>query len=135
MLRNSIKYYDNPNTILPDPVFYYHASWTISKIKLKSHLVEYMAVGLMTVLIDMPYDIIGPKYVHWIWHDTDPNICIFDFITFSIFSNFSNGFRFLVKMIAIIGCRGTRITSICVSLSAFNFGFTLYENGLRNGKT
>lgn len=28
----------------------------------------------MTVLIDMPYDIIGIKYLHWVWHDTDPNI-------------------------------------------------------------
>lgn len=49
----------------------------MSKMKLKSQLVECMAVGLMTVLIDMPYDIIGIKYVHWIWHDTDPNICKF----------------------------------------------------------
>ncbi|XP_031618054.1 uncharacterized protein LOC116337539 [Contarinia nasturtii] len=56
------------------PMFYYHASWTVSKMKLKSQLVEHMAVGLMTVLVDMPYDIIGPKFVHWIWHDTDPNI-------------------------------------------------------------
>lgn len=47
----------------------------MSKMKLKSRFVEYMAVGLMTVLIDMPYDIIGIKYVHWVWHDTDPNIC------------------------------------------------------------
>lgn len=46
-------------------------------MKLKSQLAEHLAVGLMTVLIDMPYDIIGPKYVHWIWHDTDPNICEF----------------------------------------------------------
>lgn len=58
-----------------DPMFYYHASWASSKLKLKSQIAEYMAVGLMTVLIDMPYDIIGIKYVHWIWHDTDPNIC------------------------------------------------------------
>ncbi|XP_031634296.1 uncharacterized protein LOC116347718 [Contarinia nasturtii] len=55
-------------------VFYYHASWIVSKMQLKSKLVEYMAVGLMTVLIDMPFDIICVKYVHWIWHDTDPNI-------------------------------------------------------------
>ncbi|XP_055323657.1 uncharacterized protein LOC129578703 [Sitodiplosis mosellana] len=56
------------------PVFYYHASWASSKMKLKSQLVEYMAVGLMTVLVDIPYDITSVKYVHWIWHDTDPNI-------------------------------------------------------------
>lgn len=63
-----------------DPVFYYHGSWAMSKMKLKSHFAEFMAVGLMTVLIDMPYDIIGIKYVHWIWHDTDPNICKLIFV-------------------------------------------------------
>lgn len=46
----------------------------MSKMKLKCGYTEHLAVGLMTVLIDMPYDIIGAKYVHWIWHDTDPNI-------------------------------------------------------------
>lgn len=58
----------------PDTVFYYHASWAMSKMKLKSAIAEHLAVGLMTVLIDMPYDINGAKYVHWVWHDTDPNI-------------------------------------------------------------
>lgn len=58
-----------------DPVFYYHSSWASSKLKLKNPLAEHVAIGLMTVLIDMPYDIIGIKYVHWVWHDTDPNIC------------------------------------------------------------
>lgn len=56
------------------PLFYYHASWAVSKLKLKSELVEHMAVGLLTVLIDMPYDLIGTKFVHWIWHDTDPGL-------------------------------------------------------------
>lgn len=63
--------------VFPDTVFYYHASWAMSKMKLKSPIAEHLAVGLMTVLIDMPYDIIGIKYLHWIWHDTDPNIGIF----------------------------------------------------------
>ena len=30
--------------------------------------------GLMEVLIDIPYDIMAVKFVHWTWHDTDPNI-------------------------------------------------------------
>lgn len=55
-------------------MFYYHASWTVSKMKLTSALARYLAVGLLVVLIDMPYDIIGIKYLHWVWHDTDPNI-------------------------------------------------------------
>lgn len=60
---------------LSDTVYYYHASWAMSKMHLKNNFVEHMAVGLMTVLIDMPYDIVSIKYVHWVWHDTDPNIC------------------------------------------------------------
>jgi hypothetical protein len=31
-------------------------------------------VGLLVVLIDLPYDIVSVKFVHWSWHDTDPNI-------------------------------------------------------------
>lgn len=58
-----------------DTVYYYQASWAMSKMQLKNRFVEHMAVGLMTVLIDMPYDIVSIKYVHWVWHDTDPNIC------------------------------------------------------------
>lgn len=61
--------------LFPDPVFYYHSSWAMSKLQLKNPIAEHIAVGLMTVLIDMPYDIIGIKYIHWVWHDTDPNIC------------------------------------------------------------
>lgn len=35
---------------------------------------EPFAVGLVVVLIDIPYDIVSVKFVHWFWHDTDPNI-------------------------------------------------------------
>ena len=35
---------------------------------------EHLAVGLLIVLIDLPYDIIGVKFLYWTWHDTDPNI-------------------------------------------------------------
>lgn len=73
-----------------DPVFYYHSCWAVSKLKLKKPLVECMAVGLLTVLIDMPYDIIGIKYVHWIWHDTDPNICKNSFKTFFSSTQWTN---------------------------------------------
>lgn len=74
-LNKELWYEQSVFSLAIDPVFYYHSSWAMSKMKLKSQFVEYMAVGLMTVLIDMPYDIIGIKYVHWVWHDTDPNIC------------------------------------------------------------
>jgi len=41
---------------------------------LRSKLAEACAVGLTVVLIDLPYDIMAVKFVHWTWHDTDPNI-------------------------------------------------------------
>jgi len=55
------------------PAFIYNASVAIARLKLSS-LVEPFAVGLFVVLIDLPYDITAVKYVHWTWHDTDPNI-------------------------------------------------------------
>lgn len=33
-----------------------------------------VTTGLNVLLIDLPYDIIGIKFIHWTWHDTDPNI-------------------------------------------------------------
>lgn len=33
-----------------------------------------VTVGLNIFLIDFPYDTIGIKFVHWTWHDTDPNL-------------------------------------------------------------
>lgn len=57
-----------------DTVFYYHGSWAVSKLKLKSEIAEYIAVSLLTVLIDLPFDIVGTKYLHFVWHDTDPNV-------------------------------------------------------------
>lgn len=30
--------------------------------------------GLVEVLMDLPYDIMAIKFLHWTWHDTDPNI-------------------------------------------------------------
>lgn len=35
---------------------------------------EPFAVGLGVVLIDIPYDIISVNFLHWTWHDTDPNL-------------------------------------------------------------
>ena len=31
-------------------------------------------VGLLAVLLDLPFDIMGVKLLWWTWHDTDPNI-------------------------------------------------------------
>ncbi|KAL6042534.1 EXPERA domain-containing protein [Balamuthia mandrillaris] len=32
------------------------------------------AVGLLDVIIDVPFDILGIKFLWWTWHDTDPNV-------------------------------------------------------------
>ncbi|KAF9417710.1 hypothetical protein HW555_005291 [Spodoptera exigua] len=59
--------------ILLYPAFIYHAAYAVSKLNLPKYS-EPFAVGLVTVLVDIPYDIVAVKFVHWTWHDTDPNI-------------------------------------------------------------
>ncbi|CAH2035186.1 unnamed protein product, partial [Iphiclides podalirius] len=59
--------------ILLYPAFIYHAAYAVSKLRLPRYA-EPFAVGLVTVLVDIPYDIVAVKFVHWTWHDTDPNI-------------------------------------------------------------
>ncbi|KAF9804767.1 hypothetical protein SFRURICE_007670 [Spodoptera frugiperda] len=59
--------------ILLYPAFIYHAAYAISRLNLPKYS-EPFAVGLVTVLVDIPYDIVAVKFVHWTWHDTDPNI-------------------------------------------------------------
>ncbi|XP_071530147.1 uncharacterized protein [Panulirus ornatus] len=55
------------------PAFMYNAAYMVAHAKLP-RWAEPMAAGLMEVLIDLPYDIITVKFVHFTWHDTDPNI-------------------------------------------------------------
>lgn len=57
-----------------DVIFYYHASWAVSKLKLKCQYAEHLATALLVVLVDVPFDIVCIKFMHWTWHDTDPNI-------------------------------------------------------------
>lgn len=84
----------------PDPVFYYHANWACMKLKLNCPWAQHLAIGkllsiklsayrkfnnnrlagLLVVLIDLPYDIVGIKFLHWTWHDTDPNICKYSYV-------------------------------------------------------
>ncbi|CAK1555023.1 unnamed protein product [Leptosia nina] len=59
--------------ILLYPAFIYHAAYAVSRLNLPRYA-EPFAIGLVTVLIDIPYDIVAVKFVHWVWHDTDPNI-------------------------------------------------------------
>lgn len=55
------------------PVFMYNAAYMVAHLKLP-RWAEPMAAGLVEVLVDIPYDITAVKFVHWTWHDTDPNI-------------------------------------------------------------
>ncbi|XP_076265121.1 uncharacterized protein LOC143199182 [Rhynchophorus ferrugineus] len=53
--------------------FLYNSSVAVAKMKLPKWA-EPFAVGLVVVLIDIPYDIVSVRFAHWFWHDTDPNI-------------------------------------------------------------
>ncbi|XP_066142181.1 uncharacterized protein [Euwallacea fornicatus] len=53
--------------------FIYNSSIAVAKMHLPKWS-EPFAVGLGSVLVDIPYDIVSIKFVHWFWHDTDPNI-------------------------------------------------------------
>ncbi|KAF2357434.1 hypothetical protein FHG87_011808 [Trinorchestia longiramus] len=55
------------------PSFMYPAAYAVAHLRLP-RFAEPMAAGLMEVLMDIPYDIVAVKFLHWTWHDTDPNI-------------------------------------------------------------
>jgi hypothetical protein len=55
------------------PCFVYNSSIGVAKMQLPLWA-EPFAVGLGSVLIDVPYDIVSVNFLHWTWHDTDPNI-------------------------------------------------------------
>ncbi|KAG5893868.1 hypothetical protein JTB14_005477 [Gonioctena quinquepunctata] len=59
--------------ILLYPCFIYQGTIAVAKMRLPKWS-EPFAVGLLVVLIDIPYDIVSVKFLHWTWHDTDPNI-------------------------------------------------------------
>lgn len=56
-------------------------------------------VGLVVVLIDIPFDIMGIKLLWWTWHDTDPNV--FDrmfwvpWTSYYFHATFASSFNFL----------------------------------------
>lgn len=58
---------------ISDPMFLYNSSVAVAKMRLPKWA-EPFAVGLSVVLIDIPYDIIAIRFMHWTWHDTDPNV-------------------------------------------------------------
>lgn len=54
-------------------MFIYNASIAVAKMRLPKWS-EPFAVGLATVLVDIPYDTVSVRFMHWSWHDSDPNI-------------------------------------------------------------
>lgn len=66
-------YLNNYFFFLTDSVFYYIAIEIAYRTN-QSKIGLMVNVGLNVFVIDLPYDIMGIKFVHWTWHDTDPNI-------------------------------------------------------------
>nr|XP_054773215.1 uncharacterized protein LOC129281301 [Lytechinus pictus] len=54
-------------------MFMYPSFVAVSRLRLP-FWAEPFAHALVTVLLDIPYDIMGIKHLWWTWHDTDPNI-------------------------------------------------------------
>ncbi|XP_035905853.1 uncharacterized protein LOC118509400 isoform X2 [Anopheles stephensi] len=54
------------------PFFYYQAFWAVSKLRLKCRWSEHIAVGMLVVLFDLPFDMVSIKYLHWTLHETEP---------------------------------------------------------------
>lgn len=77
-------------------MFYYNAVIAVSKLKLKCAATGHIAVGLLGVLMDLPYDIASVRFLHWTWHDTDPNI--FDRSYFVPWTSYFFHFTFACSM-------------------------------------
>ena len=90
----------NLRLLFTDTVFYYHAFWAASKLKLSCPWRQHCAVGLLGVLIDIPYDITGIRFLNWTWHDTDPNI--FDRMYFVPWTSYFFHFTFSCSMSIIL---------------------------------
>ena len=58
---------------LLDPAILYTEIVCVSRLKL-SPFVEPFLVGLVDVMIDFPFDVMGIKLIWWTWHESDPNI-------------------------------------------------------------
>ena len=61
------------STSFTDPSLLYTEIQCVSRLKL-SPLVEPFVVGLLDVVIDAPFDVMGIKLIWWTWHESDPNI-------------------------------------------------------------
>lgn len=63
-------------------------------------------MGLLGLLMDIPYDLTGVRFVNWTWHDTDPNL--FDRSYFVPVTSYLFHFTFACSM-SIIMQNGRRV--------------------------
>lgn len=47
---------------------------TRQKSKLVLLVISPISAGILTLLINVPVSYVGVKYLHWTWHDSDPNL-------------------------------------------------------------
>lgn len=59
--------------VLVYPSYIYIAAIAVQRAGL-SELCEACALGLLVIVLDVPYDVMGIKLLWWTWHDTDANI-------------------------------------------------------------
>ena len=59
--------------ILLYPAFMYPVHVAVVRMNLPEYCMPF-AAGLLDCIMDIPFDIIGIKFVWWTWHDTDSNI-------------------------------------------------------------
>jgi len=55
------------------PAFMYPVHVAVTRMNISEHIQPF-AASLLDCLIDIPFDIIGIKFLWWTWHDTDSNI-------------------------------------------------------------
>ena len=59
--------------ILVYPAYLYMAAIVVERTRV-SELTQACLMGLLVVILDFPYDIMGIKLLWWTWHDTDSNL-------------------------------------------------------------
>eukprot|EP00948_MAST-09A_sp_MAST-9A-sp1_P004168 g4168.t1 len=83
------------------PGFIYLTAVTVDRLGMPEYTQPFLS-GLLVVLFDMPFDIMGIKLLWWTWHDTDPNIyersLWVPLTSYFFHATFASAFVFLVLM-------------------------------------
>uniref|UniRef100_A0A1I8FS69 Integral membrane protein n=1 Tax=Macrostomum lignano TaxID=282301 RepID=A0A1I8FS69_9PLAT len=96
--------------------FMYFATVSAWRLGLPT-LAEACLSGLMGIMIYMPYDIIGIKFLWWTWHDTDPPISyrMLAFRTLWVIT-FTGTFSFLIRTVYLNWRRSEAVAMVAVCL-------------------